>query len=327
VSSGSSANVVQVAKSGSRPTFRFLRAALPSLSLALVILGIAWLNPRAMSYLGLNLMLNLGIPTALATIAQMFVITVNDLDLSIGTFVSFVGCVVATWLREAPLLGVGVLLGGVAVYALMGAVIHLRNVPSIVVTLGMLFVWQGLAILILPKPGGKPPAWLHDLMNFRVPYVPFPIVAALVIAILVHVGLMRTSYGAILRGSGGNPNAIGRAGWSLLKTKIVMFALAGVFGVFSGLALIGLTTSADANIGRGYTLLSIAGVILGGGEFVGGRVSPIGAVIGALTLTLAGSLLNFMRISPDWQVGAQGGILIIVLAARAMINQTDRGTR
>ena len=323
----SSANVVGTAKSGSRSTLQFLRTALPSIALALVILGIAWLNPRAISYLGLNLMLNLGIPTALATIAQMFVITVNDLDLSIGTFVSFVGCVVATWLREAPFLGIGVLVGGVAVYALMGALIHLRNVPSIVVTLGMLFVWQGLAILILPKPGGKPPAWLHDLMNFRVPYVPFPIVAALVIAVLVHVGLMRTSYGAILRGSGGNPNAIGRAGWSLLKTKIVMFALAGVFGVFSGLALIGLTTSADANIGKGYTLLSIAGVILGGGEFVGGRVSPIGAVIGALTLTLAGSLLNFMRISPDWQVGAQGGILIIVLAARAMINRTDRSTR
>ena len=49
----------------------------------------------------------------------------------------------------------------------------------------------------------------------------------------------------------------------------------------------------------------------------------IGAVIGALTLTLAGSLLNFMRVSPDWQVGAQGAILIIVLAARALINRTD----
>jgi ribose transport system permease protein len=327
VNPGAAANVGKIAKGESRTTLRFLRLALPSISLALVVLGIAWLNPRAMSYLGLNLMLNLGIPTALATIAQMFVITVNDLDLSIGTFVSFVGCVAATWLRDAPILGVAALLGGIAVYALIGAVIHLRNVPSIVVTLGMLFVWQGLAILVLPKPGGKPPAWLHDLMNFHVPYVPFPIVAAIVIAVLVHVGLMRTSYGAILRGSGGNPNAIGRAGWSLLKTKVVMFALAGLFGVISGLALIGLTTSADANIGKGYTLLSIAGVILGGGEFVGGRVSPVGAVIGALTLTLAGSLLNFMRISPDWQVGAQGGILIIVLAARAMINQTDRRAR
>jgi ribose transport system permease protein len=326
VSSGAGADVVKIAGSAPHPLLRFLRAALPSLSLALVILGIAWLNSRAMSYLGLNLMLNLGIPTALATIAQMFVITVNDLDLSIGTFVSFVGCVAATWLRDAPLVGLALLLSGVAVYALMGAVIYLRNVPSIVVTLGMLFVWQGLAILVLPKPGGKPPAWLHDLMNFHVPYVPFPIVAAIVIAAFVHVGLMRTSYGAILRGSGGNPSAIGRAGWSLLKTKIVMYSFAGVFGVFSGLALIGLTTSADANIGKGYTLLSIAGVILGGGEFVGGRVSPIGAVIGALTLTLAGSLLNFMRISPDWQVGAQGGILIIVLAARAVLNQNDRRT-
>jgi ribose transport system permease protein len=202
-------------------------------------------------------------------------------------------------------------------------VIYLRNVPSIVVTLGMLFVWQGLAILILPRPGGKAPAWLHDLMNFHTPYVPFPIIAAVIIAMLVHVGVMRTSYGAILRGSGGNANAIARAGWSLLKTKVIMFAWAGVFGVLSGLTLIGLATSADANIGKGYTLLSIAGVILGGGEFVGGRVSPIGAVIGALTLTLAGTLLNFMRISPDWQVGAQGAILIIVLAARAVINRID----
>jgi len=324
VNSVSGASAIRIPWVGARTPRRILRAILPALSLALVILGIAWLNPRAISYFGLNLMLNLGIPAALATIAQMFVITVNDLDLSIGTFVSFVGCVAATWLRDAPLLGVVTLLGGVGVYALIGALIYLRNVPSIVVTLGMLFVWQGLAILLLPKPGGKAPDWLRTLMNFRTPCVPFPIVAAVVIAAVVHIGLMGTSYGAILRGSGGNPNAIARAGWSLLKTKIVMFALAGVFGVVSGLALIGLTTSADANIGKGYTLLSIAGVILGGGEFVGGRVSPIGAVIGALTLTLAGSLLNFMRVSPDWQVGAQGAILIVVLAARAIINRTDR---
>src|SRR5260370_5886563 len=105
-----------------------------------------------------------------------------------------------------------------------------------------------------------------------------------------------------------------------------MFNLGGVFGVLSGLGLIVLTTAADGNIGKGYTLLSIAGVILGGGEFVGGRVSPIGAVIGSLTLTLAGSLLNFMRVSPDWQVGAHGAILINRLAARALINRADRGS-
>jgi ribose transport system permease protein len=303
---------------------RTLRALLPALSLILVLLGIAWLNPRAISYLGFNLMLNLAIPIALATLAQMFVITVNELDLSIGPFVSFVGCVTATLLHDAPLVGVGVLLVCIAIYAGLGALIHLRRLPSIVVTLGMSFVWQGAAILLLPKPGGRPPDWLLALMGWKPPFVPFPIIAAVVIAAVAYFGLMRTSYGAVLRGAGGNEQAIGRAGWSLLKIKVVMFGLAGVFGVLSGMALIGTTTSGDANIGNGYTLLSIAGVILGGGEFVGGRVSPIGAVIGALTLALAASpLLTFMHIPPDWQVGANGAILIVVLAARVLISRRE----
>src|SRR6202030_484583 len=193
MSSVNGAGAVRIPLAAFKAPRRFLRAALPALSFALVLLGIAWLNPRAISYFGLNLMLNLGIPVALATIAQMFVITVNDLDLSIGTFVSFVGCVAATWLRDAPLLGVAVLLAGVGVYALIGAVIYLRNVPSIVVTLGMLFVWQGLAILLLPKPGGKPPAWLQAIMAYKPAFIPLPIFAAVIVAGVGYFGLMRTS--------------------------------------------------------------------------------------------------------------------------------------
>jgi ribose transport system permease protein len=302
---------------------RRLRMALPALSLALVILAIAWLNPRAISYFGFTLMLNLAIPIALATMAQMFVIAGNDLDLSIGAFVGFVCCVSATWLRDEPWLGALTLVGCVALYAALGALIFLRNLPSIVVTLGMSFVWQGLAILLLPKPGGRAPLWLQTIMGVKPPLVPFPIAAAAIIAAAGWFGVMRTSYGAILRGSGGNAIAIERAGWSLLETKAMLFALAGVFGVLSGMALVGITTSADANIGNGYTLLSIAGVILGGGEFVGGKVSPIGAVIGALTMAMAASpLLTFMRIPPDWQVAANGAILIIVLAARVLISRS-----
>ena len=314
--------LVQTAPRQSRNIGRLLRTMLPALSMTLILIAIAWLNPRAISYFGFSLMLNLAIPIALATVAQMFVITINELDLSIGTFVGFVGCVTATWLHDAPLLGVLVLLASIGVYAGLGALIHLRNLPSIVVTLGMSFVWQGLAILLLPKPGGAAPGWLKGFMGFQTPLVPFPIIAAVVIGLVVHFGLMRSAYGTVLRGAGGNQQAIGRAGWSLLKTKVAMFALTGTFGVISGMALIGITTSADANIGNGYTLLSIAGVILGGGEFVGGRVSPIGAVIGALTLALAASpLLTFMHIPPDWQVAANGVILITVLAARALISR------
>jgi ribose transport system permease protein len=251
----------------------------------------------------------------------MLVIAINDLDLSIGTFVSFVACVTATFLGEDPLLGALILAGAIGVYALLGAVIYLRRLPSIVVSLGMSFVWGGLAVLMLPAPGGDAPGWLRALMTAKPPLLPMAIVASLIIAGLAHLIVMRTSFGVALRAVGGNERSVARAGWSVVGLRAGTYALAGFFAVLAGATLVGLTTSADANIALRYTLLSIAGVILGGGEFTGGRVSAVGAVLGALTLTLAGSFLTFLRLSPDWQIGAQGAILILVLAIRLLLNR------
>ncbi len=302
---------------------RLLRQALPFMSLAIVLLATFYVQPRTMSYFGMNLMLQYAVPIALATIAQMFVITSNDLDLSIGPFVGLVTCVSATLLHDNPALGTLALIALIAVYAAVGALIQSRNLPSIVVTLGLAFVWLGIAVLILPSPGGKAPAWLKSFMGFQTPFIPFPVIAAFIIGVAVHLALMKTSFGVIVRGAGGNARALSRAGWSMLKTKAALFAIAGFFGVLSGLSLLGLTTSGDAHVADRYTLYSIAGVILGGGEFIGGRVSPMGAVVGALTLALAGSFLIFLKISPDWQIGAQGAILIIVLALRAVVSRQE----
>jgi ribose transport system permease protein len=297
---------------------------IPAVSLAVLLAAVFYMQPRAMSYNGLNLLFNLAVPIALATIAQMIIMAVNDLDLSIGTFVSFAACVTAVYMPQQPLVAILILAGAVGIYALLGVIITLRDLPSIVVTLGMSFVWGGLAVLILPAPGGQVPVWLRALMVSKPTLVPMAIVASVVIAVIAHLLIMRSTFGVLLRGVGGNSRSVGRAGWSVLALKGAAYATAAVFAVLAGMALVGLATSADANIALRYTLLSIAGVILGGGEFVGGRVSPIGAVIGALTLTLAGSFLSFLRISPDWQIGAQGGILIIVLALRLVINRGSR---
>ena len=306
-----------------RITSDAMRLAIPALSLTILLAAVFWLQPRAMSYIGLNLLFNLAVPIALATIAQMLIMSVNDLDLSMGTFVSFVACVTATFLNDAPLVGVLILAAAIAAYAGIGVVIYLRNLPSIVVTLGMSFVWGGLAVLLLPAPGGQAPDWVRWLMTVKPPVAPMAIVASIIIAIVAHLVVMRSSVGVLIRGVGGNQRSVERAGWSIVGARAMAYGLAGLFAVLAGIALVGLTTSADANIALRYTLLSIAGVILGGGEFIGGRVSPIGAVIGALTLTLAGSVLSFLRISPDWQIGAQGAILIIVLALRLFLNRLE----
>ena len=86
-------------------TREHLRILLPVLSLAILLAAVFYLQPRAMSYFGLNLLFNLAIPVALATIAQMMIIMVNDIDLSIGTFVSFCACVTATLVQEHALAG------------------------------------------------------------------------------------------------------------------------------------------------------------------------------------------------------------------------------
>ena len=303
---------------------RLLRALLPAISLVVILAAIFVVQPNTASYFGLDLMLRLAVPLALATLAQMFIMTVNDLDLSVGTYVGLTAGIGATLLVDEPLLGVLALLGCVAAYGALGALIHIRRLPSIVVTLGMWFVWLGLAIILLPTPGGSAPDWLRGLMTLKPELIPFPIIALVVVALVAHIGLMWSPYGAVLRGVGGNAKAVERAGWSLLRAKVTMYVLAGIAGMLAGLALLGLSGAADARFGERYTLLSIAAVILGGGEFVGGRISPVGAVMGAATLLLANSLLTFLKLPPDWQIGAQGAILIAVLALRVLVERGGR---
>lgn len=297
-----------------------LRTMLPAAALMAVSLGIFALRPNALSYVGFNLLLTYAVPVALAAYAQMFIIAAGDIDLSIGTFVSLVSCVVATILPVSPLAGIAVLAVLVLCYAGIGALIHLRQLPSIVVTLGFSFIWLGIAVLILPRPGGQAPDWLIAAMRVKMPLAPLPVWILVALAVGAYLILQRWSFGTVLRGVGGNPKAVARAGWSVLKAKAILYGMAGCFGVLSGLLLTGITTSGDANLAPNYTLLSVAAVILGGGEFVGGKVSPIGTALGAVTLVLMNSLLTFMNINSDWQLAAQGLILIAALAARTAIS-------
>ena len=307
-----------------RPSPEALRLALPVMALSVLVISVFAMRPNVMSYNGLHLLFKLGIPIALATLAQMVIMSVNDLDLSMGSFISFVACVTATWLVDAPLIGALMLLGSILTYAALGMVIAWRALPSIVVTLGMSFVWAGLAVLVLPTPGGTAPAWVTSVMSVRPALMPMGIAGSIIIAVLAHLLIMRSSFGVLIRGVGGNERSVARAGWSVLWARGAAYATAASFAVLSGITLVGLMTSADANIALRYTLLSIAGVILGGGEFTGGRVSAVGAVVGALTLLLAGSFLTFLKVPNDWQIGAQGVILIAILALRLLLVRLEK---
>jgi ribose transport system permease protein len=297
---------------------------LPLVSILLVLLPILILRPRVITYTGFRLLFNMAIPIALATVAQMFAMTISEIDLSIGALVSLVTCILGSVLPVNPVAGFAMLLGIIAVYMLVGYLLYVRNLQSIVVTIGMSFIWTGLAITIQPHPGGAIPKVLEDLFGLNTPIIPMPLIFLALLAIGLHLLIFKSGIGILIRGLGGNRKAIEQSGHSALKVQVISFGLVGLFGILSGVALAGITTSADPNIARNYTLIAVAGVVLGGGSFAGGKVSAIGVVLGACTLTLVGTLLTFLRVSPDWQIGAQGMIIISVLVINTLVKRQGR---
>lgn len=298
-----------------------LAVGLPTVALVVMLAVIFTIRPAAMSYFGFTLLFKLAVPLVFAALAQMLIVMLGDIDLANGAFVGLVTCVTAVHLAEAPLTACLIYAALIAAYGAVGLLIQVRQLPSIIVTLGLSFLWLGTAVLVLPSPGGQAPAWLQSAVTFAPPLMPLPLWLALAAAVVMHVIVSRSSLGAVLRGAGANPRAIDRAGWSVTAIRVGVYAAAGALALIAGLLLTGLTTSGDPNIAPAYTLLGVGAVILGGGSFTGGLVSPVGTVIGALTLALAGSLLSFLQVPSTWQIGAQGLILFLVLAGRLVVGE------
>jgi ribose transport system permease protein len=297
---------------------------MPVVSIVLVFVPIVILRPRVLNYLGIYLLLNMAIPLVLATIAQMFAMTIGEIDFSLGNLISLVTCIVGTTLPKSPLLAISMLIGILAIYTIFGALLYLRNLQSIVVTIGLSFIWTGIAIIIQPSPGGNVPSWLVKMMQYKPPLVPMPLIFMVVAALALILILFRTKFGVLLRGIGGNKKAVEQSGHSVVKVQMLVFFLVGLFGILSGAALAGITTSADARIAQNYTLIAVASVLLGGGSFSGGTVSAVGVVLGACTMTMVGTLLTFLKVSPDWQIGTQGIIILVVLFVNSQLKKKGR---
>lgn len=299
--------------------------ALLSLAALLAIFAIAVANqPGILSISGLTLMLMSAVPLVFATQAQMLIMAVGDIDLGIGYLVGLVTVIAATLLDAQPLLGIALLVGIVGVYAVVGFLVQRRGVPSIIVTLGMSFVWLGLGLQLLPTPGGAAPQWLGQIGSWRPTWIPAPLVF-IVLATLVGWYLARHSrIGMRMRALGSSAPTLNKAGGSLTGTRVTAFALAAVLVILAGLLLAAQTRSGDVNSATNFTLTTIAAVILGGGNFSGGRALPIGATFGAVTLGFITVLLSLMSLSSSLQSAAQGLIVLAVLAGRVI---TERFTR
>ncbi|MEP5608787.1 MAG: ABC transporter permease, partial [Marinobacter alexandrii] len=231
----------------------------------------------------------------------------------------------ATFLRETPILGVAALLGCVLAYALLGALVQLRSVPSLIATLGASFIWLGVGLFVLPVPGGLAPDWLFKYAMWKPPaFIPAPIITMVVATAITWFVTRRTGLGVRFRSLGSNPVALVRSGGSLVITRMLAYGTVGLLGVLSGITLTAEIGGGDVNAVPGYTLTTVAAVILGGGMFTGGRAVAWGTLFGAVTLGLLTVLLTLLSLSSNLQPAVQGFIVIAVLAGRLVVERITR---
>ena len=256
-------------------------------------------------------------PFIFAALAQTFIIGLGHIDLGIGAFMGLINVVLATVLDDNTFMGLICLLVLVLVYSCMGIVIYAIGVPPIIVTLGMSFVWLGIAYVIQEIPGGHVPEWFVNIFNFNNPLLQ-GILIWLIIAIIFAISIYRSKYGTVLRGFGNNDSAMRNSGWSKLKAYWVTYLIAGVFAALGGIAQSSITGASDVNASATYTMLTVAAVIIGGGYFNGGVVTHLGTVFGGISLTMISVILGMFRVSTDYTATIQGIALILILSMRLL---------
>ncbi|MGI8826545.1 MAG: ABC transporter permease [Chloroflexota bacterium] len=258
-------------------------------------------------------------PLALAAMAQASVVLVGGIDLSIGTMMALVNVIAARWMVNADskhaALEILVLVAFTAFLgALTGFIITVSRVPDIIVTLATSFVWYGLALYVLPTPGGGVPPGIGNLVNGQFwGWLPEGLFVLTCIVLLVWLPFYRSKIGLSIYALGSDRTAAFLSGVNVARTRIAAYALGGVFVALAGIALLAETSQGDPNSASSFTLNSVAAVVLGGVSLAGGRGGLMGPIAAAFVLNIIGAILGFLKVDPNYATVIQGTIVVLVV--------------
>jgi ribose transport system permease protein len=260
------------------------------------------------------------LPLALAAVAQAIVVISGGIDLSIGSLIAVANVLSASLMQHASfrvslLISVLVLLAGAAQGLINGLVVAFSRIPDVVATLTTGFIWGGVALLILERPGGGAPAAYLNIAagaDFG-EWVPNALVVIVVAAAAVWAPIRLSRVGLLIYAAGSDSVAAFRSGVDVSVARTLAYMFSGIACAAGGMALT-MTTGIGAPLaGTYYTLSSVAAVVIGGTSLAGGKGGVLGPVIAAILLTLAPMALVFLGIDPNYGQVIQGAIIVLVV--------------
>jgi ribose/xylose/arabinose/galactoside ABC-type transport system permease subunit len=276
-------------------------------------------------------LLNVAEQTAIVGVlaaGMTFVILTGGIDLSVGSVVALAGVVLGLALRAGapvPAAVAAALLAGAACGAANGALVTLGGLPPFIVTLGMMSVARGGALLLTDgRPVSGFPAGLRALATARPLGVPAPALVMLALFAAAHLVLARTTFGRYVYAVGGNEEAARVSGVRVRAHKAAVYVVSGALAAACAVLLTARLDSAQPIAGMAYELDAIAAVVIGGTSLLGGAGTVLGTLAGALTMGVLRNGLNLLGVSAYLQQVAIGVVIVAaVLVDLALRRRAD----
>jgi len=306
------------------------------LALIVVVAGTAAVNPRFLSSQGrVDLMVAIAI-TGLMAVGQTFVLVMRHVDLSVGSTLGLAAYLGGSAVRNDPggslvtVLAVGLLVG-VAAGLVNGLLVALLRLPALVVTLGTLYVFQGIQALLTggtrinadQLPAGVVAFGVDSFLG--IPHLMWVCLAA---AAAGSWFLRSRRTGRDLYAVGSNPPAAELVGIPVRRRTVFAYAVSGACAGLAGVLFLARFGGVDSNAGIGYELPVIAACVVGGVAIFGGVGTVVGALLGASLLKTIGVALSALSVPEFWQQAINGLLLLVAIAADRLVSvRRERAAR
>lgn len=297
--------------------------------IVLLVLAVGIRSPRFLEPSRQLSILNDTVILLILTLGQLTVIVNAGIDLSLASNLAFVG--MATALINALMPGVPIIILvfiaivlGATLGAFNGALVAWGGVPPIIMTLGTMSVYRGMVFLI---SGG---AWVsaHQMspafrMFPRLGFLGIPMLiwVGIFITLLMYLFLNHTRWGRELYAVGDSEKSATYVGVNAKMSQFRSFVISGAIAGLAGLLWVSRYASAQNDTAIGFELQTVAAAVIGGVSIMGGSGTISGVVLGALFLGIIQNALNVVGISPFWQLGIQGAVIVIAIVANTVVDR------
>lgn len=296
--------------------------------LGLIVLGTA-LSPFFLTAGNFSNLITALMEVAIMALPMTLIIVAGEIDLSVESMAGLSSAILGfLWAAGVPLMiGIPVVLGvGILGGLLNGLLVARGGLPSLVVTLGTLALFRGLALIVLgPRGVSDFPPEFTELGFGHVPgtLIPWPFVIFLALAILLGVVLHRTWVGRQIYAIGKNTGAARFSGVRVTRVRVGIFVLSGLIAALAGVILTSRLSTARADAGQGMTLTVVTVVLLGGVNIFGGSGNIPGVVLAVLVLAVMQNALRLASVSVEVQSIALGLLLILSVVIPTFAHQAN----